>query len=76
MKKTVHIIYPFSKIIDTNPWSIGNNIIRALKKNFKIKTYLWTSIEKISPNIGDILIGHADISTAGLSLSGHIVGLA
>ena len=60
MKKTVHIIYPFSKKVDTNPWSIGNNIIRALKKNFKIKTYLWTSIEKISPNIGDILIGHAN----------------
>jgi hypothetical protein len=60
LKKTAHIIYPFSKKLDTNPWSIGNNLVRTLKKNFKIRNYLWTSIEKIIPNKGDILIGHAN----------------
>lgn len=60
MKKTAHIIYPFNKNININPWSIGNNIIYALNDNFNIKVYQWTSLEVIIPNKGDILIGHSN----------------
>ena len=60
IKKTVHLIYPASIFLDTNPWSIGNNVIKALKNDFCVKTYLWTSLGKISPNKGDILIGHCN----------------
>ena len=59
MKKTAHIIYPFNLKKDINPWSIGNNIFYALKYKYKVKTYVWTSIAKISPQNGDVLIGHA-----------------
>ena len=59
MKKTAHIIYPFNLKKDINPWSIGNNIFHALKYKYKVKTYVWTSIDKISPQNGDVLIGHA-----------------
>ncbi len=60
MKKTVHIIYPSNIHLDVNPWSIGNNVIKSLKKFFNIKTYLWTSLGKINPNKGDVLIGHCN----------------
>ena len=59
MKKTAHIIYPSDKKKDFNPWSIGNNIGEAIKSKFNIKFYSWQSTEKIKPEIGDILIGHA-----------------
>ena len=58
MKKTAHIIYPSDKK-NFNPWSIGNNIGEAIKSKFNIKFYSWQSTEKIKPEIGDILIGHA-----------------
>jgi hypothetical protein len=60
LKKTAHIIYPVNKDININPWSIGNNIIYALKDNFNIKVYQWTSLERIIPSKGDILIGHSN----------------
>jgi len=60
LKKTAHIIYPFDLKKKINPWSIGNNISFALKKNFLIKNYYWTSLEKINPKKGDILIGHSN----------------
>ena len=56
MKKTIHLIYPTNINLDINPWSIGNNVIAVLKKFFIIKTYLWTSLRKINPNKGDILM--------------------
>ena len=59
-KKTVHIVYPFDLKKKINPWSIGNNIFFALKKDFNTKVYNWTSIGKIIPSKGDILIGHAN----------------
>ena len=59
LKKTAHIVYPFDLSKNINPWSIGNNIYKALKNNFNIKLYNWTSLAKINPNSGDILIGHA-----------------
>ena len=43
LKKTAHIVYPFDLSKNINPWSIGNNIYKALKNNFKIKLYNWTS---------------------------------
>tara|TARA_B100001175_G_C19514158_1_gene646082 strand:- start:5341 stop:6459 length:1119 start_codon:yes stop_codon:yes gene_type:complete len=58
LTKTVHLIYPSDLKKNINPWSIGNNISIALKDKYKIKNYYWTSIEKIYPNKGDILIGH------------------
>ena len=58
MKKTAHIIYPFDLKKKINPWSIGNNLYYALSKNYKIKTYTWTSLKKIYPNKNDLLIGH------------------
>ncbi len=58
MKKTVHIIYPFDLKKKINPWSIGNNIYYALKDQYNVKTYTWTSLEKIYPKKNDILIGH------------------
>lgn len=59
MKKTVHLIYPFNLNKKINPWSIGNNIYLALKDKFYFKNYNWTSVKKINPDEGDILIGHA-----------------
>ena len=59
-KRTVHLIYPTNIFLDINPWSIGNNVVRALKNDFNIKTYLWTSLGKIYPNEGDVLIGHCN----------------
>jgi len=56
--KTAHLIYPFDLKKNINPWSIGNNIGIALQDKYKIKNYYWTSLEKIYPNKGDILIGH------------------
>ena len=58
MKKTAHIIYPFDLKKKINPWSIGNNLYQALNKDYKIKTYTWTSLKKIYPNKNDLLIGH------------------
>lgn len=58
LKRTAHLIYPSNLKKNINPWSIGNNISIALKDKYKIKNYYWTSIEKIYPNKGDILIGH------------------
>ena len=58
LTKTAHLIYPFDLKKNINPWSIGNNISIALKDKYKIKNYYWTSIEKIYPKKGDILIGH------------------
>ncbi len=58
LTKTAHLIYPFDLKKNINPWSIGNNISIALKDKYKIKNYYWTSIEKIYPRKGDILIGH------------------
>ena len=59
VKKTIHLIYPFDLKKNINPWSIGNNIYYSLKDKFEFKFYSWTSIEKINPNEGDILVGHA-----------------
>jgi len=58
LANTVHLIYPYNLKNNINPWSIGNNISIALKDKYKIKHYYWTSIEKIYPKKGDILIGH------------------
>ncbi len=58
-KKTIHLIYPFDLKKNINPWSIGNNIYYSLKDKFEFKFYSWTSIEKITPKQGDILVGHA-----------------
>ncbi len=58
-KRTIHLIYPFDLKKNINPWSIGNNVFYSLKDKFKFKFYSWTSIEKIIPNEGDILLGHA-----------------
>lgn len=60
LKKTIHLIYPFDLKKKINPWAIGNNISLALKNNFLIKSYYWTSLEKINPRKGDILIGHCN----------------
>ena len=57
-KKTAHIVYPFDLNKKINPWSIGNNLYLALKEKYNIKIYNWTSIQKIFPNKGDILMGH------------------
>lgn len=59
IKKTIHLIYPFDLRKNINPWSIGNNIYYSLKDKFEFNFYSWTSIEKIIPKEGDILIGHA-----------------
>ena len=59
MTKTIHLIYPFDLKKKTNPWSIGNNIYFSLSDKFNFKFYNWMSFEKIIPNKGDILIGHA-----------------
>ena len=59
LKKTIHLVYPLDLNKKINPWSIGNNIYFALKDKFLFKSYNWMSIEKIIPNRGDILIGHA-----------------
>ena len=58
LKKTAHIVYPFDLNKKINPWSIGNNLYLALKEKYNIKIYNWTSIQKIIPNKGDILMGH------------------
>lgn len=58
MKKTAHIIYPFDLKKKINPWSIGNNLFYTLKDKYDVKTYTWTSLEKIYPKRNDILIGH------------------
>jgi len=58
LTKTAHLIYPSDFKKNINPWSIGNNISLALQDKYKIKNYNWTSIEKINPKKGDILIGH------------------
>ena len=58
LKKTVHLIYPSDTKKNINPWSIGNNIIIALKNKYKIKNYYWTSIEKIYPKKWNQLSGH------------------
>ncbi len=59
MKKTIHLVYPFNLKKKINPWSIGNNIWYSISDKFNIKNYNWTSLKKIEPNEGDILIGHA-----------------
>lgn len=57
-KSTAHIIYPFDLKKQINPWSIGNNLYFILRKKYYVKTYNWTSVQKIIPKNGDILIGH------------------
>lgn len=54
----IHLVYPvnFKKI--SAPWSMGNALYNYLSKKHEVKIYQWTSYEKITPNKGDILIGH------------------
>lgn len=55
----IHLVYPVNKKKISAPWSTGNNLYNYLSKFFKVKVYQWTSFEKIDPDDGDILIGHA-----------------
>lgn len=57
---TVHLVYPVDFSKHSAPWSLGNNLYKYLRsKNISVKTYQWTSCQKIYPDEGDILIGHA-----------------
>jgi hypothetical protein len=56
---SIHLVYPVDFSKKSAPWSIGNNLYKALKKIDTVKVYQWTSYEKIVPKKGDILIGHA-----------------
>lgn len=56
----IHLVYPVNLKKISAPWSLGNNLYNFLiNKGLKVKIYQWTSYEKIKPNHGDILIGHA-----------------
>jgi hypothetical protein len=56
---SIHLVYPVNFSKKSAPWSIGNNLYKALEKIDDVKVYQWTSYEKIVPKKGDILIGHA-----------------
>ena len=56
----VHLVYPVDFSKHSAPWSLGNHLYKFLTtKNITVKTYQWTSCEKIKPKKNDILIGHA-----------------
>lgn len=57
---TIHLVYPVNQNKIAAPWSMGNHLFKFFKKiNYDVKVYQWTSFEKIIPQPGDILIGHA-----------------
>ncbi len=56
---SIHLVYPVDFKKKSAPWTIGNNLYNELKKIDDVKIYQWTSFEKILPQKGDVLIGHA-----------------
>jgi len=57
-KITIHLIYPTDKHKKSSPWSVGNNLVEALKKNFEVITHDWADSHQIEPGPTDILLGH------------------
>lgn len=55
---TIHLIYPHGSKIST-PDAIGRNLAASLAKKYNVRLYDWDSSQKIGPNAGDLLVGHA-----------------
>ena len=55
---TVHLIYPVDIQKSSSPWSVGNHLLEALQKNFKVVVHDWEATYRIIPKPNEILIGH------------------
>jgi glycosyltransferase involved in cell wall biosynthesis len=55
---TVHLVYPANEEKKSSPWSIGNNLSQALRKNFTVEVHDWSADYAIAPEPNDVLIGH------------------
>lgn len=54
---TIHLVYPHGDQISA-PDSIGRELGRRLEHDYQVQYYDWNSPRTVSPNEGDVLIGH------------------
>lgn len=54
---TIHLIYPHGPSIAC-PDAIGRNLAEGLQGRFDVRLYDWQEREKLSPDPGDVLMGH------------------
>jgi len=57
-RRTVHFVYPHSERISA-PDSIGWQVGRRLETSYDVVYHDWGSRERIDPQSGDVLLGHA-----------------
>ena len=56
---TVHLVYPADPDRIAAPWSIGNNVSAGLRAaGYDVEQYDWEDTAVITPDDGDILLGH------------------
>lgn len=66
----VHIVYPFDPTRHAAPWSIGNALASAFRKDgWTVSQYDWEKSSAPEPMGGDIIIGHPHDSGAGPFIS-------
>lgn len=56
--KTVHFVYPRDPERHSSPYCIGNELGERLQRDYAVKFYDWRDRIAISPEPGDVLLGH------------------